>query len=223
MRAEIEHSIQREADLATDLQRETEARKETQRKLDKYRRARIRDAKTSKTVRGNVGVGAGRDVEALLASELQRRLEAEQRSRAASEQWLAAELRTREDMEGLFVALRDIAMKKPGPDADVQLKAVRGELSTLRAEKERETKARREAFDATQSRLVEDNRRLVAELSDVRATISDRLNKSARAGAQTHASPQPDRGIPSGWQRHVVAPPLATVVPPGRAVGRPPR
>ena len=46
------------------------------------------------------------------------------------------------------VALRDIAMKKP--DGDIKL--VKDELATMRAEKEREIRMRREEFDTTHSR-----------------------------------------------------------------------
>ena len=218
LRAEVEESKRREREAAEALKKETELRKETQRKLDKYRRARIRDAEKAKTEADN-----GASVDARLVSELGRRLEAEQRSRAASEQWLHAELKTREDMEGLFMALRDIAMKKPDGD----IKAVKDELSAMRAEKEREMRLRREEFDATHSRLVEDNRRLAAELSEMRATISDRLHGTPPAGVPTAVapaqSPPTDEGPPPGWERHVVAPPLATVVTPARKVGKPPK
>jgi chromosome segregation ATPase len=95
---ELEECKKRELHADQALRKETELRKETQRKLDKYRRARIRDVETSKA-RAESGV----DVDARLTGELERRLEGEQRSRAASEQWLTAELKTREDMEGLFV------------------------------------------------------------------------------------------------------------------------
>ena len=221
LREELEESKRRETELSDTLRREVETRKETQRKLDKYRRARIRDAETS---RARADTGA--DVDARLTGELERRLEAEQRSRAASEQWLHAELKTREDMEGLFVALRDIAMKKPDGD----IKAVKDELAAMRAEKEREMRARREDFDATHSKLVEDNRRLAAELSEMRATISNRLNGggsgSGGAGAAPATVPPPppvDDGPPPGWERHVVGPPLATIVPPAKAAGKPPK
>lgn len=203
LRAELEEHKRRALELSEQLRKETELRKETQRKLDKYRRARVRDAETSKA-----RAHSGADVDARLTGELERRLEAEQRSRAASEQWLHAELKTREDMEGLFVALRDIAMKKP--DGDV--KAVKDELAAMRAEKEQEMRFRREEFDVTHSRLVEDNRRLAAELSVLRATISDRVHGTAAAPAPPQP-PAEEESPPPGWERHVVGPPLATVVP----------
>ena len=75
---------------------------------------------------------------------------------------------------------------------------------------------------------MEDNRRLAAELSGMRATISDRLNgvgaeKAAVPKAAAPAPRSPPMGPPPGWERHVVAPPLATVVPPARPGGRPPK
>ena len=218
LREDLEEGKRREANLVEKLRNESDARRETQRKLDKYRRARIRDAEMAKA-----RTESGADVDARLTSELERRLEAEQRSRAASEQWLHAELKTREDMEGLFVALRDIAMKKPDGD----IKAVKDELATMRAEKEREMRLRREEFENTHSKLVEDNRRLAAELSEMRATISDRLNGAAAAEAAPKPAPPPpppaDEGPPPGWEKHVVGPPLATIVTPARKPGKPPR
>ncbi len=41
------------------------------------------------------------------------RLQAERKSRRGAEKWLRAELRAKEEMESLFIALRDIALKKP--------------------------------------------------------------------------------------------------------------
>ena len=56
------------------------------------------------------------------SSELQMRLDAERRSRRGAEKWLQAELLAKEEMESLFIALRDIALNKPGSTAPAVLK-----------------------------------------------------------------------------------------------------
>ena len=171
--------------VADKLRAETEQRREAQRKCEKYRRARHKMA-----ARGD----ADSHVETRLTSELERRLEAEQRSRQASEKWLHAELRTKEEMEGLFVALRDIAMKKP----EGELKALKDEMQNMRKDKEREMRQRREEFDSSHGRLVEDNRRLQLELTDMREQISQRLFKAPDLGAEYSGRTMGGRAEPLG-------------------------
>lgn len=157
LRREVEDS-RRELAVATEkLRVEGELRRELQGKLDKERRRRSKSR------------NAEREDKATEA--LEKRLRAEQKSREASEKWLQSELRSKEEMEGLFVALRDIALKKP----EGELQELKEELRELREDRERELSTRKVEYDAAQERLVEHNQRLQAELAEMRRTISERL------------------------------------------------
>ena len=86
---------------------------------------------------------------------------------------------------------------------------MKNQTETLKPEDELATMERKRAGDAseteefenTHSKLVEDNRRLAAELSEMRATISDRLNGAAaarRPEACTTATATCRRALPGG-------------------------
>ena len=123
LRAELEQIFTREAMVTEQLQMESDAHKETQRKLENYHNEHVRDKE-------NQAVTA-----ASIHDDLQRRLEVERRGREASEQLLRAELKSREEMEYLLLALRDLVMnkKKPSPSGDnqEQIRLVKQELYML--------------------------------------------------------------------------------------------
>lgn len=84
-------------------------------------------------------------------SELESKLSAERKSRRANEKWLEAELKTKEEMEGLFLALRDVALS---------------------------SKVSRKSARMAQNRsgeLLEDNQRLRHELAAVRSDVGRAL------------------------------------------------
>ena len=129
---------EREAALTRRLAEEQDARKETQRKLDKYRRrhARDKEALAIATVAGTgTGTGTGTAARTTVSTSpsgvLAKRLDAEQKTREASERLLRAELDSREDMEALFVSLRDVALR-PNDNA-AAIASLREELAALRA------------------------------------------------------------------------------------------
>jgi colicin import membrane protein len=142
---------EREAATAKRLAEEQDARKETQRKLDKYRRRHARDkealAAAIATAAGTgtgtgtgtgmgTGMGTGTGTTGTTGSssargDLAKRLDAEQKTREASERLLQAELNSREDMEALFVSLRDVALR-PNDNA-AAIASLREELAALRA------------------------------------------------------------------------------------------
>ena len=129
---------EREAALTRRLAEEQDARKETQRKLDKYRRrhARDKEALAIATAAGTgTGTGTGTAARTTVSTSpsgvLAKRLDAEQKTREASERLLRAELDSREDMEALFVSLRDVALR-PNDNA-AAIASLREELAALRA------------------------------------------------------------------------------------------
>jgi len=137
------------------------------------------------------------------------------------------------------VALRDIALKKPDGD----MKGVKDELAAMRADKEREMRARRGEYESAHGRLADDNRRLAAELTEMRSAMSGRMlpgpgpgvgagaaaTAAAAAAAAAAGGAGGTRGVggygalPPGWERHVVAPPFGATVVPMHASGRPPK
>ena len=127
---------EREAALTRRLAEEQDARKETQRKLDKYRRRHARD-KEALAIATAAGTGTGTGTAARTtvstspSGNLAKRLDAEQKTREASERLLRAELDSREDMEALFVSLRDVALR-PNDNA-AAIASLREELAALRA------------------------------------------------------------------------------------------
>ena len=122
---------EREAATAKRLAEEQDARKETQRKLDKYRRRHARDKEALAAVTA-AGTGtAGTTGSSSARGDLAKRLDAEQKTREASERLLQAELNSREDMEALFVSLRDVALR-PNDNA-AAIASLREELAALRA------------------------------------------------------------------------------------------
>ena len=128
---------EREAATAKRLAEEQDARKETQRKLDKYRRRHARDKEALAAVTAaGTGTGTGTGTAGTTGSssargDLAKRLDAEQKTREASERLLQAELNSREDMEALFVSLRDVALR-PNDNA-AAIASLREELAALRA------------------------------------------------------------------------------------------
>ena len=84
-------------------------------------------------------------------SELEGKLAAEKKSRKANEKWLDAELKTKEEMEGLFLALRDVALSS------------------------RKAKKSAVAQHARSTDLLDDNQRLRSELAAVRTDVSRAL------------------------------------------------
>ena len=84
-------------------------------------------------------------------SELEGKLAAEKKSRKANEKWLDAELKTKEEMEGLFLALRDVALSS------------------------RKAKKSAVAQNMRSTDLLDDNQRLRSELAAVRTDVSRAL------------------------------------------------
>ena len=160
LRAELEQIFTREAMVTEQLHMESDAHKETQRKLEKYHNEHVRDKE-------NQAVTA-----ASIHGDLERRLEVERRGREASEQLLRAELK---EMEYLLLALRDLAMnkKKPSPSGDnqEQIRLVKQELYMLRSEEERDMKQRREQHDMARKKLEGHQASLAAELAELRTTM----------------------------------------------------
>lgn len=176
LRAELEQIFTREAMVTEQLQMESDAHKETQRKLENYHNEHVRDKE-------NQAVTA-----ASIHDDLQRRLEVERRGREASEQLLRAELKSREEMEYLLLALRDLVMnkKKPSPSGDnqEQIRLVKQELYMLRSEEERDMKQRREQHDMARKKLEGHQASLAAELAELRTTMEFLLFGTQRSDVQ---------------------------------------
>jgi hypothetical protein len=146
----------REAMTREQLRLEADEHKETQRILEKHRNEHVRDKE-------NQAVSA-----ASVHGDLERRLQ-------ASEQLLKTELKSREEMEYLLLALRDLAMNKNKPstsrDNQEQMRLVKQELFMLRSEEERDMKKRREEYDAHRQTLQRHQESLAAELAEMRTTM----------------------------------------------------
>ncbi|KAI8469691.1 MAG: hypothetical protein J3K34DRAFT_521949 [Monoraphidium minutum] len=126
------------ASMANRAQAEAEARRGAEAELDEARAQAsfLREAKA----RGGGRIGhAGRAAAPrraaavdLEVAELRRRLSAERGVRKACERWLRAELRTREEMEALLLAVRDTAFGRPPRRGD-EARGVEVLLDSLRA------------------------------------------------------------------------------------------
>ena len=156
LRTELEQTMTREAMTREQLRLEADEHKETQRILEKHRNEHVRDKE-------NQAVSA-----ASVHGDLERRLQ-------ASEQLLKTELKSREEMEYLLLALRDLAMNKNKPstsrDNQEQMRLVKQELFMLRSEEERDMKKRREEYDAHRQTLQRHQESLAAELAEMRTTM----------------------------------------------------
>lgn len=158
------------------LKAETEVRKEVHKKLEAERKKRKSLAKERSA--------SANSLEAKLAiAELEKRLRSEQRSRLGAEKWLQAELKSKEEMEHLFVAMRDIALKKNDPKADemASLKQAVQELQSGGASlKEQQAKAllkeEQRNFETSRASIERDNQRLREDLEATRREIANRIN-----------------------------------------------
>ena len=93
----------RESATSDALRSETETRRETLRKLNKYRRHnKDREAR-------DAALAARRDANEEDVSSLREALARERKGREEAERWLKTELEARDEMTGLFTALRDVA------------------------------------------------------------------------------------------------------------------
>jgi hypothetical protein len=120
-------------------------------------------------------------------SELQRRLKAERGVRKACERWLKAELRSREEMEGLLVAVRDIATGRGGDSSSgaAQMQQVEAMIAgmqvhgqvTAAADMQEGGAARvRHEFAAMKAALADGSGRLSDELRAAKALLAGRLH-----------------------------------------------
>eukprot|EP00854_Cymbomonas_tetramitiformis_P016970 gene16970-20164_t len=166
------------------LKAETEVRKEVHKKLEAERKRRKSLAK-EKSASAN-------SLEAKLAiTELEKRLRSEQRSRLGAEKWLQAELKSKEEMEHLFVAMRDIALKKnndPKADEMANLKQAVQELQSGGGSwKEQQAKSllkeEQRNFETSRASIERDNQRLREDLEATRREIAIRINPYPQAGS----------------------------------------
>ena len=204
----------RESATSDALRSETETRRETLRKLNKYRRHnKDREAR-------DAALAARRDANEEDVSSLREALARERKGREEAERWLKTELEARDEMTGLFTALRDVAGGKAasggggGGDrdrgGDARERARRRELETTRAREDREIKARRDAFEDAECRLHADNDALSAEIEEARATIATRLSTtdgdaSSPPGADASETMRVLSSLecPEGWDANV--------------------
>lgn len=104
-------------------------------------------------------------------AEMRRKLRAERSIRKACEKWLRSELRSREEMESLLGAIKDVAAGRV-PSRDM------GDVEGLIEEMKMLSGAKASvagSLDSMRRVLEDDNSRLKAELAAARAMLNDKL------------------------------------------------
>ncbi|DBA70669.1 TPA: hypothetical protein ACH3X2_012048 [Trebouxia sp. C0005] len=120
--------------------------------------------------------------------EYKHQLKAERRARKAAESWLRSELKSREEIESLFVSVRDIILAKPSDDIaelaglinssprrrrmqELQLDDLQHLLQELTADADKAVHARRSDGDASQKLMQQENLLLRAKVAHAKQML----------------------------------------------------
>jgi len=153
-----------EGDSKRDLQHKLEAERKKRKDLTKQKSEWKHSRET--------------DVETRLRIvDLEKKLHEERASRVGAEKWLQSELKSKDEMEGLFCSLRDVAIRREKDTELGELKQAVAELQKQRDHLQRESFVHHQnrEFDVLRTSLERENDRLRVDLTQARKDISTRL------------------------------------------------